>query len=440
MASVVSRILWIVGLLLLPWLLFGEPQDPPDFTDHHLPAENRPEPRAWAMGLVDMGVLFLALSLATWFILKKRSRRGIFFLSLFSLGYFGFYREGCVCPIGSIQNIAHALFSPNYVAPLVVIFFFIAPLLYSAVFGRSYCAAVCPHGAIQDAVLVKPIEVPAWLEHCLGLLPFIYIGLGVLYAATGSAYIICDYDPFIAIFRLTGSANMFGLGALFLLAGMFIGRPYCRYMCPYGVLLRMFSHVSRYNVKIYPDRCIDCSLCDTSCPFAAIKKTTPVGEVVPAHQGKKNLVMVLVLSPIIVVGLGFLCSLMSPYLARGNETIRLAYQVEKEELEMAKGKSLEDINRTEESEIWRDRFDDPEALFKQATAIHVDFKWGSWALGIWIGLIIAIKLYNLSVYRRIEEYEADRGSCYSCGRCYDYCPGSNGLPVQYKTSGHIRST
>ncbi|MCJ8331174.1 MAG: 4Fe-4S ferredoxin, partial [Lentisphaeria bacterium] len=89
---------------------------------------------------------------------------------------------------------------------------------------RSYCAAVCPHGAIQDIVLVKAIEVPDWLEHCLGILPFIWLGLGVLYAATGAAYIICDFDPFVALFRLDGNASMLGLGALFLIVGMFIGR------------------------------------------------------------------------------------------------------------------------------------------------------------------------------------------------------------------------
>lgn len=422
-----------------PSLIFGEPQDPPEFTEHIMPREDRPEPRAWMMGIVDMGVLFLALSMSSYFVLVKRSRRGIYWLSLFSLGYFGFFREGCICPIGSIQNVAQAVFSPLYVAPLVVIFFFFLPLLYSALFGRSYCAAVCPHGAIQDAVLAKPVRVPDWLEHCLGILPFVYLGLGVLYAATGSAYIICDYDPFIAIFRLSGSSSMLGLGALFLIAGVFVGRPYCRYMCPYGVLLRLFSHVSKYNVKIYPDRCIDCSLCDDSCPFEAIKKTTPESQVIPAKQGKKRLATMLTIAPFLIFGLGYLVSLTTPFLAKGNEFVSLAVQVKQEEDQLAAGKSLEEITRTEESETWRDRNDDPLALYAQADSMIDKFYIGAWALGIWIGLVIAVKLIKLSVHRVRDEYVADRGSCYSCGRCYDYCPGSNGEPVQYETAGHLRS-
>jgi len=429
---------FLILLLIVPALLWGEPQDPPDFTEHILPRDERPSPRPFYMGFVDMGMLFLCLSLTTYFVLKTRSRKSIFFMSMFSLGYFGFYREGCVCPIGSIQNVAQAVFDPNYIAPLVVIVFFFLPLVYSALFGRSYCAAVCPHGAIQDAVLIKPIVVPPWLDHALGLLPFVYLGLGVLFAATGSAYIICDYDPFIAIFRLTGNASMFGLGALFLIAGMFIGRPYCRYMCPYGVLLRMFSTVAKWNVKIYPDRCIDCSLCDNSCPFNAIVKTTPENQVIKPGQGKKQLTLLVLLTPFVLGGLGYLSSLAAPTLSKANEVVRLAYQVEQEELAIQAGKDLDEVTRPEESETWRDRFDDPQALFAQADQIGKSFYIGAWIFGLWMGIVIMTKFFKLSIHRVRDQYVADPGSCYSCGRCYDYCPGSNGTPIQFETGGHLR--
>ena len=40
--------------------------------------------------------------------------------------------------------------------------------------GRS-CAAVCPLGAVQELVAVRPIRTPRWLDHVLGLLPYIYL-------------------------------------------------------------------------------------------------------------------------------------------------------------------------------------------------------------------------------------------------------------------------
>ena len=38
-------------------------------------------------------------------------------VSVVCLAYFGFYREGCICPIGAIQNVAVALVDPHYAVP-----------------------------------------------------------------------------------------------------------------------------------------------------------------------------------------------------------------------------------------------------------------------------------------------------------------------------------
>lgn len=449
--------------------LAAEPQDPPDFRGvHKIPpsgVEAAP-PRSWEMGIFDIGMLVLALSLATWMIHKTRSRRGLFWLSVASLGYFGFVRQGCVCAIGSIQDVTIGYALGNGV-PLVIAAYFFVPLLFSALFGRSYCAAVCPQGAIQDLVIVKPIEVPRWLEHVLGLLPFIYLGLSVLLAATLSAKIICDYDPFISFFRLDGHPAQHALGAVFLGMGMFIGRPYCRYMCPYGVLLRIFSYVSKWNVKIYPDRCIDCTLCDDSCPFGAIDKTTPQNQGLHPKEGKARLVAALVALPVLIGGLGWLSAQMTKPLAMSHEKVRVAFQMEEEllvaNLLTKNSDSMDEWAVSPEFQQWRDKgmvtgdaeqgakrvisestetlYDDgvpPEEVFADAQKVLNQFHTGLWWFGAFIGLVVGIKLVSLCIRRKRLEYEANRGSCYSCGRCYDYCPGSNGIPVQFETGGHIR--
>ena len=156
----------------------GEPQDPPDFTDHVLPRDERPEPRTFLYELCRHGHALFVPEFDNLLCFKNEVRKSIFFMSMFLWVILVFYRDGCVCPIGSIQNVAQAVFDPNYVAPLVVIVFFFLPLLYSALFGRSYCASVCPHGAIQDVVLIKPIEVPPWIDHALGSPSLCLLGFG----------------------------------------------------------------------------------------------------------------------------------------------------------------------------------------------------------------------------------------------------------------------
>jgi polyferredoxin len=400
---------------------FGEERfPPPDFTtSYQIPTPTTPAARAHVYEILDCTVLAAALALAAFLVFKKRSRRGVFWLMLFSVAYFGFWRKGCVCPIGAIQNVTEALATRAFVIPTAVLVFFFLPLIFALFFGRTYCSCVCPHGALQDAVLARPVKVPPWLSHALGLLPYIYLGAGVLFAATGSAYIICEYDPFVALFRRDGSAGILALSGIIVLLALFIGRPYCRFLCPYGALLRILSQLSRWRAKIYPDRCIDCHLCDESCPFGAIHKTTPPAP--GAHaEGKGRFVALLILLPLLMLGCGWFGSRLAAPFSRLHWTVRLADQIRLEEDNPA-------MEQTDHSKAFRKTGLSNESLYQDADAVYQRIKIGSWLFGAWVGLVVGLKLLSLSVPRRYTEYEADRGLCVACARCFEYCPGEKGL-------------
>ena len=389
---------------------------PPDFeSGYQQPTMTTPQSRQGFYAYIDVTVLFTALCLSSYLVLKKRSRRAIFILMLFSLLYFGFWRKGCVCPIGASQNVILSIFDRDYTVPIVVVVFFLLPLVFTLFFGRTFCAAVCPLGAIQDFVLLKPVSIPSWLEDGMRLFAYIYLGAAVLFAATGSAFVICRYDPFVSFFRLSGNFNVLVLGACFLVVGLFVGRPYCRFACPYGVILRQLSRLSRWRVTITPDQCIKCRLCEDSCPFGAIKEPTANWPENIYNIAKKRLVFFILLLPVLVFVGGWLGSSLKSVTSRMHATVRLAERVYQEETGMVKG-------TTDASTAFRATGKDMEELYKEASDIRAKFGFGGWLLGGFVGLVIGLKLIGLSVWRQRTDYEADRASCLACGRCFEYCP------------------
>jgi NosR/NirI family nitrous oxide reductase transcriptional regulator len=407
----------VVSLIFCGETLGAERFPPPDFveTDHVIPSPTTPGPRQDVYEYIDAVVLLAALGLASYLVLKKRSRRAILALTVFSLLYFGFWRKGCVCSIGAIQNIVFSIFDPDYAVPIVVVVFFLLPLVFTLFFGRAFCAAVCPLGAIQDMVLAQPVSVPVWIESGLRLLAYVYLALAVLFAATGSAFVICRYDPFISIFRLSGSLNILILGGCLLLIGVFVGRPYCRFLCPYGVILRQLSRLSKWHVTITPDECIRCRLCEDSCPFGAIRKPAAQWPAQEYHVAKKRLAFLLLLLPVLVFLGGWAGARLKGVASQAHETVRLAEQI-----------YLEDAGQTEEvtdaSTGFRATGRQTKELYEQAANIRARFEVGGWIIGGFIGLVIGLKLVGLSVWRQRTDYEADRAGCLACGRCYKYCP------------------
>ncbi|MBX3178657.1 MAG: 4Fe-4S binding protein [Candidatus Hydrogenedentes bacterium] len=393
---------------------------PPDFeTEYAMPYLFIPPPdgrNTWWEALI----LFGALSLTTWLVFKARSRRGLFGVSVFSLLFFGFYRQGCICPVGSTQNVAAAIFLPDVAVSWIIVAFFVLPLLFSLFFGRVFCASVCPLGAMQELVAIAPIRISPALERVLGLGKYIYLGLAILGVATGAGFLICRYDPFVRLYRLNDNFGMLIAAALILLIGVFIARPYCRFLCPYGVLLGWMSRFSKFHLQIPPSPCVECRLCEDSCPYNAIDMPTPRHLVEDPAQGKKRIRGLVFLAPVFIL-LGALGGyMMYEPLSRMHPTVSLSERI-----------ALEDRGIiTERGNLQADTFrvegKTAAQLHAESLAIKEQFKTGGALLGAFLALIISIKLIELSVIKKRTIFEPHKETCFSCGRCYPYCPVEEG--------------
>jgi polyferredoxin len=388
---------------------------PPDFTDHQLPSTTTPAGRWLGWEYLDVAALLAGLVLATYFALGRRSRKGLVVLATGALVWLGFWRQGCVCPIGAIQNVSLAVFDSTYAIPLAVMAFFALPLLFTLFFGRTFCAAVCPLGAVQELTLVRPVRVPGWVDHTLGLVPFIYLGAAVLFAATGTAFVICQYDPYVGFFRLSGSAAMIVFGVSLLAVGLFVGRPYCRYLCPLGAVFGLFSRVSGRHLRIPPEECIKCRLCEDACPYGAIRPPTVPQTPAERASGRRRLGWMLALAPVLVMVGALVGYGLAVPLSQMHRDVRLAERIRLEVIGKVEG-------TIDASDAFRNTGRPVNELYAQAIALRERFALLGGLLGGWVGLVIGVKLVHLSIRRKRDEYAPDPAFCVSCGRCFEYCP------------------
>ncbi len=391
-------------------------QPPPEFSSGYFPpTPTTPQPRLDTFAVVDVVVLFVVLVLTVWFVYRMRSRTMVRLLVVFSVLYFGFYRLGCVCAVGSIQNVALAIGDRSYTLPVTVGAFFALPLVFALLYGRVFCAAACPLGAIQDLVLLRPRQIHRALNETLGVVPYLYLGAAVAFAWTGAGFVICRYDPFIPFYRLGGHWGVMALGAGLLVLGTVVGRPYCRYLCPYSVLLRWTSALSARRVRITPGECLHCHLCADECPFGAIQPPTRFEPVWDRGAARRKLIIALVLLPLLTVGLGVLGYAAAPAMARVHRDIRLAERLWLEETGRVRGV-------TDETEAYRQLALPNTAAYHRAARVRRKFDVAGALLGCWFGLVIGARLISVTIRRNREDYEADRSGCVACARCYMSCP------------------
>jgi len=359
----------LLALAFIPAALAIERFPPPDFeSGYTFPEVQWFPPRSAWLDAVDVGLLVVALAAAVYGMLVRRSRRFLFWLTVLCLAYFGFWRKGCVCPVGSIQNVLLALSDPSYRIALVIVMFFLLPVFVAFWAGRAFCAGVCPLGGIQDVVLLRPVRVPPTIEAVLRFGPWLYLAAAVFAVLARSDFLICRYDPFVALFRRSGELPMLALGVGLVGLSVFIGRPYCRFLCPYGALLGLCSRTAARPLRITPDECIACGLCHDACPFGAIRPPSA-----PERRGRRSSPLwtaVVWMAPVAGATAGFF---IGPLLASANSA-------------------------------------------------HVAPQWAGVLAGTILGVAAAGRLAAALRPVTRTEYEAVPADCVGCGRCFITCP------------------
>ncbi len=277
------------------------PDDLYAYKDEYVPVVFAPEP--FGMEVADLAVLSLVLVVAAFFSLKRLPFIWTSMLMLVGLTYFGIVRGGCICPVGATTNVVFGLAAPELVGKLIAVLFLL-PLIFTFFVGRVFCSSACPLGAIQHLLARKRFyELPKRLNAWLRLLPLFVLFATVWGALRGGMFIACKLDVYrLAFFsgyawldqllllvrgglvepHLLLVGDLAAWLALFfaLLLGAFVPRPFCRFVCPYGVLLGSISVLGFRRRRVDTAGCINCRRCATLCPVQAISTSAAGTDVV----------------------------------------------------------------------------------------------------------------------------------------------------------------
>ena len=403
----------------------------PEFTtDYAIPEPTQAQPVLANQPLLALILLCVVMGLTAYCLYKRRSRIWLRILIVASVLYFGFYHGGCVCSIGSIQNVAHSLFNPDSYIPWIVIAVFFLPLIASLFFGRIFCGSACPLGAIQELVILRPMKVPRMIDTLLKIVPYVYLGLAVVFVACDMGFIICRYDPFVGFFRLSGSVPILIAGGVILFLGTVVARPYCRYLCPYSVLLRWMAKFSARKVSITPDHCIVCHLCKDACPVGAIQPPKPQRFAESKEQALTRLRWVAALTPILILcGILFGLALYKP-MEKIHPDIKMVKELKLLNNTVVKERDIYNRDITS-AEAFLEKGENPDDLVQKAVNAQQKIKIALVCFGIYIAMVFIGSLVKTIKRRTNIEYTVDSGECVACARCYQWCPR------QHKTEENI---
>lgn len=192
--------------------------------------------------------------------------RPIVFLFLFISAGLGFLLFSPMVPYQIQQAITGGGPGPGSPLPLVIVLVAIFMVL-TFVAGRIFCGQLCPIGAVQELIYTDPKhKTNAAQKRVIMAFRFIWFVL-ILVAGILFSVAVLRIFGIKEFFYLDLNAPFFSVFVILIAISLFFYRPFCRFFCPFGVLLSLAAAKSQYKIR-RTDACTRCGACERACPAA----------------------------------------------------------------------------------------------------------------------------------------------------------------------------
>lgn len=181
-------------------------------------------------------IVVLLAAIVPLFIKDRRYRIGQQILNVIVLGFW------CGSFLNYTSIVSYMSNGMNVVALIVPVIMLITAFVYP-LFGKKsyYCTHVCPFGSLQELAgkcVGYKVRMKPTTARRLNMLRQILWALLMLCLWTGVWFDWIDYEPFSAFVFQSASWVVIAIAIAFVSLSTIIMRPYCRFVCPTGSLLK----------------------------------------------------------------------------------------------------------------------------------------------------------------------------------------------------------
>ena len=207
---------------------------------------------------------------------KTRKLRPLFLLA--AVVILGFYRGGPGI-ISSFQNFILVIMGQYWKWTAAVLFVGVIILTYFQ--GRVFCGWICYLGAIQDFLYISKVKIlqTEKAQKIMRTIRYILLSAIIIQLIITQTIEWNKIGPFKVIFNLY-SPNITGyvLLGILLVSSLFIYRPFCKMVCPVGLILGLVTKIPGASVLGITSSCTGCKICNTSCNINAITRDGKVSK------------------------------------------------------------------------------------------------------------------------------------------------------------------
>ena len=189
-----------------------------------------------------------------------------------------------LCPYGGLESLYTIFSSGTFIDKIYsgTLGLFIITALLALLFNRGFCGWLCPFGALQELlgklggkVFLRKMTMPVHIDRILRYLKYPVLVFTLILSWKTASMWVSPYDPWAAYGHLgEGISSLwteFTIGtillAVTLIGSFFYNRFFCKYLCPMGGFLGLFSLISLSRIRRDKEKCMNCNLCSLACPM-----------------------------------------------------------------------------------------------------------------------------------------------------------------------------